>query len=120
MQSGEPQEHGAQALYEYIIDHVLCAAMKGEARVIDDVSRFGRSLRFEQGSFYFTLPDLYEFAVARGAHAHGAIDYRSFLRLLYHQPTNTVLRQRGCSVEVVQSNPQHALSVYRLVLCNSE
>lgn len=104
-------------LYDYVIEHVLCAVMNGDALVTRDIQRFGRSLCFVEGRLLFTLPDLFEFAVARCAREQGAgaPDYKSFRRMLYSKLTNAVLRQRGCVVEVAQSNAQHALSVYRLV-----
>jgi hypothetical protein len=113
----DQQDQAAQALYDHLVEHVLCAVMSGDAQVLRDIQRFGRSLHFVEGRLHFTLPDLFEFVAARCAPEQGAsvVDYRRFRRLLYSKPTNATLKQHGCVVELAQSNPEHALGVYRLV-----
>ena len=115
-QRGLPHDRAEQVLYEHFIK-VLCTVAQRDAQVLQDIERFGRSLRFEQGHLYFTLRDLFAFVAARCANDPGAlrIDYLSFRRLIYSQPTNALLRQRGCMVELAQPHAEHARRVYRSV-----
>jgi hypothetical protein len=120
--NSSPHDHsndGARVLYHHLVDEVLCGVIDGDTQVMEDIRRYGKSLRLVDGEFQFTLPALFEFASARceqrGLHAAADVDYRSFRRTLYDNPTNAVLRQHGGLVEVARENTDHTVPLYRLV-----
>jgi hypothetical protein len=106
-------------LYRHLVDEVLRGVIDGDEQVMSDIRRFGGSLRFVNGQFQFTLPALFEFASERckerGLQAAAQADYRAFRRTLYDNPTNAELRRHGGMVEVAQPDPEHAVTLYRLV-----
>lgn len=109
-----------EELYHYVVHHVFCALLRGDAEITAKIRAFGEPLALQGEDFWFTLPGLFEFATV---HCEGArrddncardAQYKAFRQLLYKNPTNTLLREQGGIVRVERVNKDHALSVYRL------
>lgn len=93
--------------------------LRRDATIIAELHRFSRPFYFADSCWHFTLPDLFAFLLARyqdrtPSIVQADIDYTSFRRMLYGEPTNTELRRRGGIVEVAHVHKNHAFTVYKL------
>lgn len=72
-------------------------------------------INHEENSLIFTLPTLFKFMQARYSEELAETAYLVFRKMLYTNPTNTLLKQHGGEVVIHQANDDHDLSLYKLV-----
>jgi hypothetical protein len=110
-----------EQVYKFVVREVLCAVLRGDTQIIEQLREFGGDVCFRDGDLHFTLPALFNFALqhckasAHSGTASWEVGYKAFRRLLYRNPTNAMLKKCGGAVEIENTHDDHARSVYKLV-----
>ena len=108
-------------VYSYLVETIFAAVIRSDPVIIQDIQSFGGDLVFENNSFLFTLPALFEFVLnSYERNTDVTIEasrknYLRFRKLIYSNPTNRELRKLGGLVEIEIAGPTHDLSRYRLL-----
>ncbi|HIG37427.1 MAG TPA: hypothetical protein EYQ12_08010 [Oceanospirillaceae bacterium] len=112
------QEH----VYDYVVASVFGCYLRHPATLANRLLGSPSGVEMTAAGLQFTLPALYDFAVANmpAAHAEGVQSYRGFRQNLYSQQTQVQLRAWGGEVVIADNQQQVDQSIYRLQLLIKE
>ena len=114
-------ENRLTELYEHTLETVFCGFIRRNPKVLAAIAAFEGAVDIRNDALEFTLPALHEFCcrsyAAATAHKIKADrkGYLEFRKALYQSPTNQRLGSQGGRVDVGTSNPDHDLTIYKLV-----
>ena len=97
------QEH----VYDYVVESVFGCYLRHPSTLATRLLGSPSGLKMTAAGLQFTLPALYDFALANmpAGHAAGVQSYRGFRQNLYSQQTQVQLRSLGGEV-VIADNQQ--------------
>lgn len=98
------------------VEHTLIRFFESAARKDKDVLQklTQQKFRVDQGRWYFTLPDLYEFLTQQDAVFSG-IDFKRFRQLIFNSAINKTVKRFGAEVTIADNRAKVDQSVYALV-----
>ena len=113
--------------YVYLMNVLFPQIIRAEPELLSEISASNKDpasrLRVSNGTFYFTLPDLFELVCHQLARSSGPeieqnrSNYLRFRKLVYSSPTNYTLGKVGLRIDIDSSHPDHDQRVYKLFHC---
>jgi hypothetical protein len=91
----------------------LARYLENDPEVIEAIQSFGESFQLENNSWQFTLQDLHQFCIEQ-IPSIKKVNYSSFKQLLYQNPTNQLLKNKGGKFEILFNSGQIEKTIYCL------
>jgi|TARA_B110000211_G_scaffold153071_1_gene173948 hypothetical protein len=91
----------------------LARYLENDPEVIEAIQSFGESFQLENSSWQFTLQDLHQFCIEQ-IPSIKKVNYSSFKQLLYQNPTNQLLKNKGGKFEILFNSGQIEKTIYCL------
>ncbi|HSC75012.1 MAG TPA: hypothetical protein VLB90_02105 [Pseudomonadales bacterium] len=114
-----------RALYDFTVDTLFVGFLNDDPVVKPRIATLVPEQQLD-GDWRFTLPQLFSWSLTLYEKAGYKPEpdwrdrYIEFRKLLYSNPTNTVLKQRGGEVGVFAAHDDHAQTIYVLRRCAAD
>lgn len=87
--------------------------------VFSTISQYKKSFRLDNGNWFFTLPDLFDFCCQLSPEflrlGGSNLNYQSFRKLLYQYPTNQIISADQGLFELVEDRGHVDRNIYALI-----
>ena len=115
-------DDGMQALYNFTVDTLFAGFLRNDSVVKPQIVALVPAQQLDS-DWHFTLPQLFSWSLVlyENAGYRSGPDWRDryveFRKLLYSNPTNTMLKQHGGAVDIFAAHEDHAQTIYVLRHC---
>ena len=118
MSESESERQNENELQHNHLIQIFKRYLTQDQAVINAIIQFEKSFKLDDGSWLFTLPDLFDFCCQLSPEfldlGGSNLNYQSFRKLLYQYPTNQIISAEQGLFELVEDRGHIDRNIYTL------